>query len=464
MNTSFLDALEQIYLRDSVRWIEEWKALLRFASISTDPSFRREVESCAHWLRQHLSHLGFRTELLETPGAPAVWAEREGPLHRPVVLVYGHYDVQPVDPIEAWETPPFEPSLREGRLYARGAEDNKGQFFYVLKAIEALDRLSRLRIPLKILVDGEEESGSGGLLASLGLWEDQLRADVLLVTDAGTDPSGAPTLTMGLRGICGLTFRLRGASRDLHSGGHGGAAPNPAEGLARLIASLHHPDGRVAVRGFYDSVRDPTEEERCLANSPPLDEEDYRRLTGVAPVAGEPGFTIRERIGLRPALDLNGLHAGYAGPGMKTIIPACAEAKLTARLVPNQEPRALLDAIVEHLRLHTPRGLTIEILEEHVGGAALRLDPSSPRQQRAAAALRSVTGQDVVFRWEGGSIPVVGALSRVSGAEPILAGFGREEDRVHAPNESFSLEQFRRGFLYVALLLADLSQATGTGL
>jgi acetylornithine deacetylase/succinyl-diaminopimelate desuccinylase-like protein len=249
---------------------------------------------------------------------------------------------------------------------------------------------------------------------------------------------------------------LHGPQHDLHSGIHGGVAANPAQGLARLVATLHRDDGSIAVPGFYDAVAAPTPEERDAANAVPFDAEAYRAETGVAPVSGEAGFTPPERLGFRPTIDINGLHSGYGGAGSKTIIPATAKAKLTARLVPDQDPRACLDAIAAHLRAHTPPGLRLDIVETGVGGPGFRLPLDSPWAARARAILKGVTGVEPVFEWEGASIPIVSLLTEITGAQPLLVGFGRQEDRIHAPNESFSLEQFEMGFRYAAAFLASL--------
>jgi acetylornithine deacetylase/succinyl-diaminopimelate desuccinylase-like protein len=446
--------LEQTFERERDRYLAEWKDLLRFPSISTDPARVPDCLRCADWLVTHVARMGCDARLLPTAAKPVVYAERKGDPSRPAVLFYGHYDVQPVDPLDEWLSPPFEPTLRDGRVYARGAEDNKGQLFYVLKAIEALVRRGQPLPTLKIVIEGEEESGSRGITEALPGWRDRLKADVLMVTDTGQVPSRAPTIVMGLRGMLHLTVVLRGARHDLHSGVHGGRAPNAAQGMTRLLASLDNPDGSVAVRGFYDGVAPPSPRERALAAASASSAADYEAMTGVQPLAGEQDFAPEERVGFRPCLDVNGLRAGYDGAGTKTIIPARALAKLTARLVPAQDPDACLRAIVAHLERHTPAGLRLEIPEKGVGGPGFRLNPDSALIAKAQKVLDTLGEQKTVFLWEGASVPVVTALSQVSGAEPLLVGFGREEDCVHAPNESFSIEQFRLGYLYAASMLA----------
>jgi acetylornithine deacetylase/succinyl-diaminopimelate desuccinylase-like protein len=451
------DAFADTFDREQERTLAQWMELLAFPSISTEPEHHRDCLACAEWLVRHLRTIGFAdARLLPTSGNPVVYAERPGKPGKPVVLFYGHYDVQPVDPLEAWHTPPFAPTLVEGRIRARGAQDNKGQHFYALKAIEHLIRDNHLDATVKILIEGEEESGSRGIAAAMPGWRDLLQADLLLVTDIGMDGPREPRITMGLRGLIHLTVEVTGPVRDLHSGTHGGVAPNPALALARLLAGLHDADGRITVPGFYDGILAVRPSEQALAAAVPFDAGAYRKATGVPPLGGERALPVAERLGLRPCLDVNGLRSGFDGPGSKTIIPAVARAKLTARLAAGQDPAACLAALVAHLLGQAPEGLTVRITEQGVGGAGFRLDPHSPWTQRARQALHALYGVDPIPRWEGASIPVIAELARISGAEPLLVGFGLEEDSIHAPNESFAIEQFRNGYRFVASLLAGL--------
>lgn len=448
--------LETHFDANHERYVEEWKTLLRFASISADPAYDDDCLECAQWLSRHLEHMGLDATLLETGRKPVVFAEHRGRVDKPTVLFYGHYDVQPVDPLDAWRTPPFEPTERNGRIYARGAEDNKGQFFYVLKAIETLVHQTSLDANVKVLLEGEEESGSQGISSRLGSWRELVQADILMVCDTGMVRTGAPTIIMGLRGVIFLAMQLTGPHNDLHSGVHGGTAPNVANAMARLIASLHAPDGAIAVKGYCDGVTPPSDAERALANAVPWDDALYRKQTGVPAVAGEAGFSPQERVGFRPTIDVNGMHSGYGGAGGKTIIPARAMAKLSSRLVAGQDPQRCLEMLREHLRARSPAGLELAFPEEGVAGPGFRLDPGSPLAAKAKRVLDQLTDKETVFLWEGASIPIVAELARVSGGEPLLAGFGQEEDRIHAPNESFPVEQFKLGYLYAGLLLSDL--------
>ena len=449
-------ALEQHFDANVRRYLDEWQEFLRFPTVSADPARHQDCLDCAHWLTRHLAAMGLDAKLLETPSKPVVYAEHKGRPGKPRVLFYGHYDVQPADPLDQWTSPPFEPAERDGRIYARGAEDNKGQVMFVLKALETLIHAASLELNVKVVLEGEEESGSRGMAGRLPKWRRLLRSDVLMVCDTGMAQSGAPTIIMGLRGVIWLTATLRGAHHDLHSGVHGGAAPNAAQEMARLLASLHRADGSIAVEGYYDDVPDITARERALAAEAGFDPAAYERETGVPPVAGEPGLPPELRIGFRPTVELNGVHSGYGGAGGKTVIPAEAVAKISSRLVAGQDPARCMDALVRHLERHAPRGLKLEISEKSLSGPGLKLNPDSPLSAKARAVLGQLSDKPVVFLWEGASIPVVAALARESGAEPLLVGFGMDEDRIHAPNESFPLERFKLGYLYAGLLLSSL--------
>jgi acetylornithine deacetylase/succinyl-diaminopimelate desuccinylase-like protein len=451
-----LKELEAVFARNEERYVDEWKRLVGFPSVSAQPEHEQDCRCCAEWLVEHIGAMGFEARLLETPSLPCVFAAREGNPEKPALLFYGHYDVQPVDPLDQWITPPFEPSVRDGRLYGRGTADNKGQHLYVLKAIETLIELGKLEAPVKIILEGEEECGSRGTQCALESWKDLLSADLLMVTDTSTVDSGAPTIVMGLRGVLQLTLRVTGPTHDLHSGIHGGRAPNPVQGIAEMVAGLHGPDGAIAVADFYRGVREPSPDERRLANAVPFSGEAYAAATGVPAVAGEQAFTPQERVGFRPSIDINGIHGGYGGAGMKTIIPAEATAKITARLAAGQDPEFCLDALVRHLEQCVPEGLSAAIEDKGTAGPGLRLDLESEAVTRAKQALGRLTDEPIAYLWEGASIPIIPALAAASGAEPMPVGFGHAEDRVHAPNESFSLEQFRRGYLYAGLVLADL--------
>ena len=454
MRTVSLDEIDRQYARHYPRYRAHWETAVRFPSIGVEPAHGADCRACAAWFAERLREAGFYAELAETGGPPVVVGERPGRSGAPVTLVYGHYDVQPVDPLEAWTHPPFEPVFKDGRLWGRGASDDKGQLVYLLAALETLHRLAVSDLgTVKVVLDGQEESGSAWLSRLLPGWRDRLKADLLVVADTGMDESGAPAMVMGLRGMVHATVIVEGPVRDLHSGSHGGLAPNPAAALARLLAGLHDANGRVAVAGFESGMEAPTAAEREALASQPFDPVAYERATGVPPVGGEAGVPALERVGFRPTLEINGLHGGYGGPGSKTIIPARAEAKLSARLVPGQDPACVLEALEAHCRRHAPAGLRLRVSEAVIGGPALRVNADSPWVARAAGVLREVCGREPVCQWEGASIPVLTLLTRVAGGPvPLLVGFGLQEDQVHAPNESFAESRFRLGYRYIARL------------
>ncbi len=449
---------EKIFQSEQERFVQGWKEFLSFESVSTDQSYSKSCLECAEWLVNELSGLGMNSELWATEGKPVVYAEHLHSESAPTLLYYGHYDVQPVDPLELWRSEPFKPEIRDGRMFARGAEDNKGQTFYVLKAIETLIKLGQLKCNLKLLIEGEEESSSIGISRALAKWKEKLKADVLMVCDTGMFPPGVPTITMGLRGIIFLTAQLFGARHDLHSGIHGGVAPNPATELARLIATLHNPDGSIAVAGYYEGIKAVSAEDLKLANTFPFPPEMYMRMVGVEPCGGEHLRGAIERRGFRPTIEVNGIASGYSGEGTKTIIPSKALVKITSRLVSAQDPAKCLELLKVHLRKHAPKGLTLEISEDGVGGPAVLADSKSAWVGKAVSILKQLGDGNVSHVWEGASIPIVAELANVSGAEPVLVGFGSEEDNIHAPNESFSIEQFRKGFLYAGLFIGGVGK------
>ena len=443
--------------------LEEYFELLRFPSVGADPARLKNCVDCAMWLKKWLSPQGFAVELMQAPKMlgtpPVVFAERRGSEGAPTILFYGHYDVQPEDPLDAWETPPFEPTLKDdGRVYCRGAQDDKGQFFAFLCGMRNFLESGPETIPtIKIVLEGQEESGSAALTALAPEIKDRLRADVLLVCDTGAAAEMRPAIMAGLRGVSHINIRLDAATHDLHSGEHGGIAPNPAQGIAELVASLHNPDGSIAVRGFCDRVTPPTDEERAAAEAAAVSPEEYEKITGVAPVGGEVGFTLTERNSFRPTIEVNGIHTGYGGPGAKTVIPASAIARLSMRLVPNQIPADAMAAIERHLRQHTPRGMRLSIEERTDGAAGFRLPLASPVFRLAASVLKEMDPRGAVYQWDGASIPVVSTLKTCSGAAPLIVGFGQPEDRIHAPNESYGLHQFERAMEWARRILGALA-------
>lgn len=431
--------------------LSEYFELLRYESVGADPSHLRDCVSCASWLRKWLGALGFSAELVypkQEPGGalppPVVFAERRGGESAATVLVYGHYDVQPADPVSEWDTPPFEPTMKDGRVYCRGANDDKGQTFALLCGMRDYLAAEGPKLNIKIVLDGQEESGSGALMALAPEMRRRLAADVLLVCDTSAAPSMRPAIVAGLRGVAHFTLRLAGPNRDLHSGEYGGIAPNPAQGMAELLASLHHPDGSIAVAGFRDGIEPPTHEETSAAEASTPSEEECAADIGCETAGGQMGKTIAQRVSFEPTIEVNGIHAGYGGPGAKTVIPCEAVAKISMRLVPGQSPRGAFAAVRTHLDDRCPKGMKVSFEDVNPGTPAFRLPLASPVFRLASHVLSEMDGRGALFQWDGASIPVLSVLREASGAAPLVVGWGQAQDRIHSPNESYSVEQFDR--------------------
>ena len=431
--------------------LSEYFELLRYESVGADPSHLRDCVSCASWLRKWLGALGFSAELVypkQEPGGalppPVVFAERKGGEAAATVLVYGHYDVQPADPVSEWDTPPFEPTMKDGRVYCRGANDDKGQTFALLCGMRDYLAAEGPKLNIKIVLDGQEESGSGALMALAPEMRRRLAADVLLVCDTSAAPSMRPAIVAGLRGVAHFTLRLTGPNRDLHSGEYGGIAPNPAQGMAELLASLHHPDGSIAVAGFRDGIEPPTHEETSAAEAGTPVEEECAADIGCETAGGQMGKTIAQRVSFEPTIEVNGIHAGYGGPGAKTVIPCEAVAKISMRLVPGQSPRGAFAAVRTHLDDRCPKGMKVSFEDVNPGTPAFRLPLASPVFRLASHVLSEMDGRGALFQWDGASIPVLSVLREASGAAPLVVGWGQAQDRIHSPNESYSVEQFDR--------------------
>ncbi len=443
--------------------LDEYFELLKFETVGADPVRLRDCLVCATWIQKWLAPMGFKAELMQAPGLlgtpPVLFAQRPGSEGAPTVLVYGHYDVQPADPLDKWETPPFEPTLKaDGRVYCRGAQDDKGQWFSLLCGMRKL-LASGARVPtIKVVLEGQEESGSTALAKLAPTIKDKLRADVLLVCDTSAAADLRPAIVAGLRGVSHFTVRLEAADHDLHSGEFGGIAPNAAQGMCELLASLHNPDGSIAVRGFCDGVVPPTDEERAAAESAAMSDARYEQEMGCPPVGGEQGLTPTERNSFRPTIEVNGVHSGYGGPGSKTVIPCAALGKLSMRLVPGQNPDAAMAAVERHLKQHAPRGMKL-FIEDLTGEASgFRLPLASPVFRLATHVLGEMDPRGPVFQWDGASIPVVSTLRDCSGAAPLLVGWGQPQDRIHSPNESYGLDQFELSMAWGEKILAALAE------
>ncbi len=438
--------------------LEDLFAFLRFPSVSTDSRHAGDVRACAGWLVAKLSAMGLSVQLHETPGHPVVMARNAHVAGRRTVLIYGHYDVQPVDPLALWASGPFAPELRDGKIWARGAADNKGQMLaHVLGVEQTLRAQGELPVNLIFLFEGEEEIGSPNLAPFLLEQRDALRCDVIAISDTGMVAPGVPTLGYGLRGITCCEAIIRGPKGDLHSGLFGGVVANPATAIARLVASLHDADGRVAIAGFYDQVR-PLEawEREMWAQIPGVSDADFQHASGVPGLFGEPGYSSAERTWARPTAEVNGIGGGYQGEGSKTVIPAEAFVKLSFRLVPDQSPAAIMAQVTRHLHAHCPPGVTIEVRPGH-DGKPYATDPHSRFGCAAQAALREVFGAAPVLIREGGSIPIVQTFREILGADTLLLGLALSDAQVHAPNENFPLANFQAGIRLNQALLQHLA-------
>jgi acetylornithine deacetylase/succinyl-diaminopimelate desuccinylase-like protein len=439
------------------KFVQDLLELIRIPSVSAVPEHKGDVKRCAEWLAAHLENLGLAVEIHPTPGHPLVYAEWLKAPGAPTVLIYGHYDVQPVDPLHLWRHPPFEGVIEGDNLIARGATDDKGQVFAHVKAIEAYLKTSgRLPVNVKLLIEGEEEVGS----EHLDLWvadnRDKLKCDVVVISDTTQFAPGLPAITYGLRGLAYLEIRVDGPDRDLHSGAYGGAVANPANALCEIIAGLKDASGHIQVKGFYDKVRTLTPEERAQYARLPFDEKEFTSSIQIPTTVGEDGFTTLERRWARPTCDVNGLFGGYQGEGSKTVLPSWAGAKVSFRLVPDQDPAEIARLVSEHVHAHTPPGVRVTVKELH-GGRPVLVPTEGHTMQAARRAVARGFNQEPVLIREGGSIPVVMTFQEILEAPTLLIGFGLNDDNAHSPNEKFNLKDYQRGIRTSACLLEELA-------
>jgi acetylornithine deacetylase/succinyl-diaminopimelate desuccinylase-like protein len=442
------------YDRRQTQLLHEFFEFLRIPSISSEPEYRRDVLRCADWVENFLRDSGLAVERWEGEGYPVIFAERLLSPDYPTIMIYQHYDVQPVDPVSEWLSPPFEPTVRDGQVYCRGAQDNKGHCYASLAAVRALLQLQPdLPVNIKLLVEGEEESGSELLTRLLTQKQDKLRADAIAVPDVGVTSLKTPSITLGTRGMVSLTVHLHGSNTDLHSGMVGGIVYNPNRAIAEMLASLYNADGSVAVPGFYDSVENLSDEE-VNRLSLEFDEERFKRVFEAEPTGGELAYPPLSRAWIRPTLEINGVGGGYTGSGFKTVIPAHAVAKISARLVPNQNPEAVALGIKNFLLSKTPPGIRAEI-EIHPGhGEPLRTSANSSIAKIASQAIsESCGGIPCGAILCGGSIPVISKLAKASGAETVFMGYGLDTDQIHAPNEHFGLDRLRLSFATIGRMI-----------
>ena len=426
-------------------FVEELFEVLRIPSISAQTEHRGDMVRCAEHLAAALVKAGAdHAEVMPTEGNPVVFAEKIVDPKAQTVLVYGHYDVMPVDPREEWTTEPFEPVVRDGRIWGRGADDDKGQSFMHIKAFEAMCATGPLPCNVKFMLEGEEEIGSQSLYKFCREQKRLLKSDVILVSDTSMISMDTPSITCGLRGLTYMQVEVTGPDKDLHSGLFGGAVANPANVLARLVASLVDDEGRVTIPGFYDDVRELSAAERRALNKAPFRLADYKRSLHIGDVAGEAGYTTMERTGVRPSLDVNGIWGGYIEEGTKTIIPARASAKISMRLVPNQDFRKIAKLFERYFRAIAPRSVKVDVRFLH-GGAPYVSPTDLPAYKAAEKAVEATFGKKPLPFYSGGSIPIVSAFEEILGVKSILLGFGLSRDAIHSPNESFGLDQFQRG-------------------
>ena len=440
-------------------YLEEFYSFLRFPSVSTDDQYKEKLEECADWLVQKLSSIGLQAQVVPTRGHPIVWARNKHEPGRRTVLIYGHYDVQPPDPLELWDSPPFEPLLKDGYVFARGAADNKGQVLsHIIGIQETIEQNGDLPVNLHLVIEGEEEIGSVHLGSFLEGNRETLKSDVAVISDTMMIARRVPTLSYGLRGVTALEIKVTGPKMDLHSGVFGGAVANPITALAQLLATLHDREGCVAIAGFYDRVKPLENWEREAWRKLPVDGDKLiLNETGVPELFGEAGYNSVERIWARPTAEINGIGGGYQGQGTKTVIASHAMAKLTFRLVPEQEGDEILKLARTHLRKNLPKGVTLEITDGHSGPWYLT-DPHSRIGEAAQHALRNAFNRDPALIREGGSIPIVSEFRAILGIETLLMGLALPDCRAHSPNENFPLENLEGGIRLNKAILQELAR------
>jgi len=447
------------YLNDHKdKFLNELFDLLRIPSVSADKKFDGDVRNAAAFVKDQLIAAGVDyAELCETKGHPIVYAEKIIDPTFPTVLVYGHYDVQPADPYELWNHPPFEPIVKNDRIYARGACDDKGQMYMHVKAFEAMMETNALTCNVKFMIEGEEEVGSDNLEAFIKEEKQKLSADVILISDTSIINNDTPSITVGLRGLSYLEVEVTGPNKDLHSGVYGGAVANPINILTKLIADMQDEDGRITLPGFYDDVLEYSEAQRAEMAKAPFDLDHYKKELDIEEVKGEKGFSTIERVGIRPCLDVNGIWGGYTGPGSKTVLPSKAFAKISTRLVSNQNSDKITQMIIKYFEENAPKSVKVKVTPHH-GGTPAVVSTHSNGYQAASKAFEQSWGKTPIPTMEGGSIPIVALFIQELKIEPILMGFGLDSDDIHSPNESYGLFNYYKGIETIAYFYDHFSQ------
>lgn len=427
------------------RFIAELLDLLRIPSVSADPAFREDVFRTADAVANSMKAAGLdKVEVLPTPGFPVVFGEKIIDNTLPTVLVYGHYDVQPADPYELWHSPPFEPVIKDGKIYARGACDDKGQMYMHVKAIELMLKHNALPCNVKMIVEGEEEVGSNHLGDFINEYKEKLKCDVVLVSDTSIIANDIPSVTVGLRGLCYMEVEVSGPNRDLHSGVYGGAVPNPINALCEIIANLKDENDHITIDGFYDDVLEVSLEERKAMNEAPFDVDAYKKDLALADVRGEKGYTPLEHTSIRPTVDVNGIWGGYTGEGAKTVLPSKAFAKISMRLVPNQQSDKIAELFEAHFRKIAPKSVHVKVTPHH-GGEPVVVPTDSIEYKAAAMAMEKTYGKAPIPQRGGGSIPIVALFEQVLGVKTVLMGFGLDSDDIHSPNEHYGIFNYLKG-------------------
>lgn len=440
-----LESIRNIINQNKERYLNELTDLLRIPSISADSKYKESVFKAADFVKQKLDEAGVdHSEICPTAGFPIVYAEKLAGKALPTILIYGHYDVQPADPLELWNSPPFEPVVKNEKIYARGSADDKGQFFIHVKAFEILNKLGTFPCNVKFMIEGEEEIGSDNLEKFVTSNREKLAADVVLISDTSMLSLEHPSITTGLKGLSYLQVEVTGANRDLHSGTYGGAVANPINILCKMIASMKDENNRITIPGFYDKVIDLTSEERAAIARAPFDENKYMEELEIDALEGEKGYTTLERTGIRPTLDVNGIWGGYIGEGAKTVLPSKAYAKISMRLVPNQTSSEITKLFVDHFKRIAPKSVKVKVTPFH-GGEPAVTPINSLAFKAAEKAFETCWGKTPIPTRDGGSIPIVALFERELGINAILMGFGLDSDAIHSPNESFGINNFLKG-------------------
>ena len=440
------------------RFLDELFELLRIPSVSADSRNKQDVRKAAEYIQKKLKEAGAEvSEICETKGHPIVYGEKRTGKDLPTVLVYGHYDVQPPDPLDLWESPPFEPVIKNEKIYARGSCDDKGQVYMHIKAFEAMMKLNQLPCNIKFMIEGEEEVGSDNLGIFVRENKEKLKADVILISDTAIISLDHPSITTGLRGLSYLEVEVTGPNRDLHSGVYGGAVANPINTLCDMIASMHDENGKVTIPGFYDNVADLTKEQREALNRAPFNLDEYKKELGIKDVKGEKGYTTLERTGIRPTLDVNGIWGGYTGEGAKTVLPSKAYAKISMRLVPNQDSKEISELFTNHFKSIAPSTVSVKVTLHHGGQPAVT--PTDSKAFKAASkAFEEVWGKTPIPTRDGGSIPIVALFKKELGLDTVLLGFGLDSDAIHSPNEHYGLKNFYLGIETIAAFYKNFSK------